>query len=57
MLESKLAMKNGAEGSSVDVNMQQLQVRSRTCRLVAIETAVVPIIDAGGNGCPANTFV
>lgn len=50
-------MKNGAEGSSVDVNMQQLQVRSRTCRLVAIETAVVPIIDAGGNGCPANTFV
>ena len=50
-------MKNGAEGSSVDVNMQQLQVRSRTCRVVAIETAVVPIIDAGGNGCPANTFV
>ncbi len=26
VLESKLALKNGAEGSSVDVNMQQLQV-------------------------------
>ncbi len=27
VLEGKLALKSGAEGSSVDVNMQQMQVR------------------------------
>ena len=41
VLEGKLALKSGAEGSSVDVNMQQMQVRSDAGRAMVIRMGMM----------------